>query len=256
MGRLRLRAQNGQPLVIGHRGASGERPENTLSAFERAADLGAPWVELDVQLTRDNQPVVIHDPTLDRTTSGRGRVRDHTLAEIEQLDAGSWFDPAYAGERIPTLSAVLAWARRRGVGVDVEIKNGPVFYNGIVEQVLTAIEATGTADQVLVTSFDHPAIAHLRQLDTTIATGLLYAARPLDPVGLAQAAGADVVLPQLAYVVAHDVQAVHAADLGYATWATSDPALLASLAARGVDAVATDHPTRGRSPSPTMVEPA
>ncbi|MBV9354252.1 MAG: glycerophosphodiester phosphodiesterase [Chloroflexi bacterium] len=256
MGRLRLRARNGQPLVIAHRGASGERPENTLAAFDRAADLGAPWVELDVQLTRDDQPVVVHDPTLDRTTDGRGRVRDHTFAELERLDAGRWFASAYAGERIPTLAAVLAWARRRGIRVDVEIKNGPIFYEGIVERVLATITATGTADQVLVTSFDHHAIAHLRQLDATIATGLLYAARPLDPVDLARRAGADVVLPQCAYVVADDIRAVHAANLGFATWATSDPALLARLANLGVDAVATDHPTRGQSASPTMVQPA
>jgi glycerophosphoryl diester phosphodiesterase len=256
MGRLRLRAENGQPLVIAHRGASGERPENTLSAFERAADRGAPWVELDVQLTRDDQLVVIHDPTLDRTTSGHGLVRDHTLAELDQLDAGGWFAPAYAGERIPTLAAVLAWARKRGTCVDVEIKNGPIFYDGIVERVLATIHATGTVDQALVTSFDHHAVAHLRQLNATIATGLLYAARPLDPVDLARRAGADVVLPQCAYVVADDVRAVHAADLGFATWATSDPALLARLAALGVDAVATDHPTRGQSASPTMVQPA
>jgi glycerophosphoryl diester phosphodiesterase len=256
MGRPRLRAENGQPLVIAHRGASAERPENTLSAFERAAELGAPWVELDVQLTRDDQLVVIHDSTLDRTTDGHGGVRDHTLAELERLDAGRWFAPACAGERIPTLAAVLAWARHRRIGVDIEIKNGPIFYDGIVEGVLATIKATGTTDQVLVTSFDHHAIAHLRQLDQAIATGLLYAARPLDPVDLAHRAGADVVLPECAYVVADDVRAVHAADLGFATWATSDPALLARLAELGVDAVATDHPTRGQSASPTMVQPA
>ncbi len=199
---------------------------------------------------------MIHDPTLDRTTSGHGRVRDHTLAELERLDAGRWFAPAYAGERIPTLAQVLEWARQRGIGVDIEIKNGPVFYDGIVERVLATIEATATRDQVLVTSFDHPAIAHLRQLDVTIATGLLYTARPLDPVDLARRAGVDVVLPQWAYVVAEDVRAVHAADLGFATWATSDPALLARLGNLGVDAVATDHPTRGQSASPTMVQPA
>src|SRR5919197_4354903 len=100
----------GRPLVVGHRGAMGYAPENTLASFELAVEQGADVVELDVHLSRDGQVVVIHDEQLDRTTDGRGLVGDRTLDELKRLDAGSWFDPRFAGQRIPTLHEVLAWA--------------------------------------------------------------------------------------------------------------------------------------------------
>jgi glycerophosphoryl diester phosphodiesterase len=232
----------GRPLVIGHRGARGYRPENTLVAFELAADQGATWVELDVHLARDRQLVVIHDFLLERTTDGHGFVQAHTLDELKRLDAGAWFGDGYAGARIPTLDEALAWASRRGVGIDIEIKSGPIVYAGIEDAVVAAVHAAGMAEQVLVTSFDHAAVARVRQLDPDLATGVLYSARPVEPWALAERAAAGVVLPQWPHVRAEDVRAVHARGLGYATWATSDPAVLRELVAAGVDGIVTDHP--------------
>src|SRR5262245_679720 len=94
-------------LVIAHRGASGTCPENTLAAFRRAVEVGADMIELDVQLTRDDAVVVMHDWTLDRTTDGSGAVGERALDELRPLDAGRWFAPEFAGERVPTLAAVL-----------------------------------------------------------------------------------------------------------------------------------------------------
>src|SRR3712207_1869075 len=122
------------PYVIGHRGAAGYAPENTMVSFERALALRADAIELDVHPTKDGSLVVIHDPTLDRTTSGHGPVVEHTLAEIRALDAGSWFHPSFKDERVPTLDEVLDWARRR-TPVVIEIKQGPVFYPGVEELV-------------------------------------------------------------------------------------------------------------------------
>src|SRR6185312_2950197 len=112
--RERLLAERGRVWVVGHRGAMGYCPENTLASFQRGLELGADWIELDVHLSRDGALIVIHDETLERTTDGHGLVRDHTLAELKQLDAGD-------GQRIPTLSEVLAWARQRDTIVDIEI---------------------------------------------------------------------------------------------------------------------------------------
>ena len=95
--------------VIAHRGASAERPENTMSSFRRAAELEADRIELDVQLTRDGQVVVFHDADLDRTTDGSGPLTEHTWDELSRLDAGSWMSPEFAGERIPRLVEVLEW---------------------------------------------------------------------------------------------------------------------------------------------------
>lgn len=108
--------------VIAHRGASDYAPENTLSAFALAEEMGADWFELDCRLTRDNEVVVMHDDTLDRTTSGSGYVREASLHEIKQLDAGSWFEPKWRGERVPTLEQALMQAKWK-IGVYVEIKS-------------------------------------------------------------------------------------------------------------------------------------
>ncbi len=110
------------PLVIGHRGAAAHAPENTLVGIRRAAELGAPWVELDAKLTADGRCIVFHDEKLDRTTDGRGRVAATTYEEISRLDAGSWFGPGFAGERVPRLEAALGQILELNLHADIEIK--------------------------------------------------------------------------------------------------------------------------------------
>src|ERR1700683_2808619 len=103
------------PGIIAHRGASGHAPENTMAAFQRAVELGAPFIETDLHLTRDGRFVAIHDKTLQRTTNGQGAVQEFTLAELRQLDAGKWFDRPFSGEHIPTLEEVLEFGRANDV---------------------------------------------------------------------------------------------------------------------------------------------
>lgn len=237
----RLRGRTA-PAIIGHRGATAYRPENTMAAFRRAVELGAAWVELDVHLTRDHELVVIHDARLERTTDGTGYVGHHTLADVRRLDAGSWFAPDFAGARVPTLAEVLEWARHQAITVDIEIKNGPCFYVGIEDAVVALVERSRMVEQVMVTSFDHRAAARVKALDGRIVMGLLYSARPADPVALARQLHADVLLPAWPYVVGEDVRAIHDAGLAVVTWTSSDPAVLKSLRAAGVDGVVTDHP--------------
>ena len=229
--------------VVGHRGAMGHCPENTPASFERGLELGADWIELDVHLSRDGALVVIHDETVDRTTDGHGAVRDHTLAELKALDAGGWFGPEYAGQRIPTLDEVLAWARRCNTIVDIEIKNAPVYYAGIEAAVVDAVRRHDMTEQVIVISFDHAAVKQVKALEPRVATGVLFAGRPVDGgLGMARQAQADAVLPHWAYVTETDVAAAHAAGLSVAPWASSDPDVLRQLIAAGVDAIGTNHP--------------
>jgi glycerophosphoryl diester phosphodiesterase len=217
------------PLVIGHRGAMGHCPENTLLSFERAAELGAEWVELDVHTSRDGTLMVIHDPTLERTTNGSGHVADHSLLELKSLDAGQ-------GQPIPTLDEVLLWARQRGIGVDIEVKQASP------EAIVEAVERAGMRDQVLISSFNHPLVRQVRMLQPRLRVGMLYAHRAIDPVAMAADAGAGWLLPHWSYVVPEDVQTIHAAGLEVWTWATSDPEVLRALIAAGVDGIATNHP--------------
>jgi glycerophosphoryl diester phosphodiesterase len=234
--RERLQNERGRVWVVGHRGAMGHCPENTMASFERGLELGADWIELDVHLSADGALVVIHDETLDRTTNGHGLVRNRTLAELKQLDAGQ-------GQAVPSLDEVLAWARERNTIVDIEIKNAPLYYEGIEEAVVSCANQHDMTDQVIVISFDHASVARVKQLEPRLATGVLYACRPTDAgVGLARAAGADAVLPNWAYVTAEDVATAHAAGLSVAPWTSSDPDVLRELIARGVDAIGTNHP--------------
>jgi glycerophosphoryl diester phosphodiesterase len=222
--------------VVGHRGAMGYCPENTMASFERGLELGADWIELDVHLSRDGALIVIHDETLDRTTNGHGLVREHTLAELKTLDVGD-------GQTIPTLNEVLAWASDHNTVVDIEIKNAPIYHDGIEHAVVDAVNTALMTDHVIVISFDHAAVKRVKTLDPGIATGVLYACRPLDGgVPLARAAGADAVLPHWAYVTADDVALAHQAGLSVAPWASSDPIVLRHLIDCGVDAIGTNHP--------------
>jgi len=233
------------PWVIGHRGASGYAPENTMASFERALALGADAIELDIHPTRDGELVVIHDLELARTTSGRGRVSDHPLAEIRALDAGSWFGPSFAGERVPTLRQVLEWARGR-VKVVIEIKQGPVFHPQIPALLLEVLDRAAMRADVLVISFDHFSVKEMGALAPDVTTGVLYAARPVDAPAMARAAGALVLMPHWAMVERDDVLRAHAASLLIAPWGgpEQDYARLLSL---GVDAVGADFPDRPRA---------
>ena len=113
------------PFVIGHRGAAGHAPENTVAAFEKAAALGARWIEFDVRLTRDGLPIIFHDETLDRTTDGRGKISDMDWEDIQEVDAGQWFAPEFKGERIPTLLDAITALQSLNLGANVEIKSTP-----------------------------------------------------------------------------------------------------------------------------------
>ena len=147
-----------RPWVVAHRGYSGRFPENTTSAFEAAIGSGADMIELDVCMTKDRVPVVIHDKTLERTTDGHGVVSEFTLSELKKLDAGSWFSPEFKGESIPTLEEIFLQIRGK-ISVNIEIK--PESYestdpaDAIEKQICKMVEKYGMTDSVLISSFEH-----------------------------------------------------------------------------------------------------
>jgi glycerophosphoryl diester phosphodiesterase len=173
------------PLVIAHRGASAFAPENTLAAFRLARRQGAPMVELDVHQTKDRRLVVIHDPTLTRTTGRRSAVASWTLAQLAAFDAGSWFDPRFATERIPTLAAVLAALGPR-MAVNIELKGGRRPYAGLEARVIALLRQMGWTRRALISSFHATRLARIRRLHPTIAIGILVHPWSL-PVALARA---------------------------------------------------------------------
>jgi glycerophosphoryl diester phosphodiesterase len=137
---------------IAHRGCSSAAPENTMAAFQKAIELGVEGIELDVHQSKDGELVVIHDATLSRTTSGRGYVNDLNWSELQQLDAGSWFEVEYASERLPKLEDVLNLLKGRST-VFIEIKQGRKPYPGIEERVMACIEKLNMQQHVFIHSF-------------------------------------------------------------------------------------------------------
>jgi len=228
------------PVVIAHRGASGSCPENTLAAFRRAAALGAPMVELDVQLTRDGEVVVIHDVTLERTTDGHGRVCDRTLAEIARLDAGGWFGPAFRGERVPTLAQVLAAV---AVAVNVELK--PHGEEGLEQRGLDVVEAAGALGRVVFSSFDPTSLVRLRQASAAAEIAVLVGDGPLpEALRLAERVAARALHLRNDRVTPPALAMIAPAGLPVRAWTVNDAAEFHRLAIAGVIGVFTDHPER------------
>lgn len=185
-------------IVVGHRGAPNQAPENTLASFEAAIAIGVDAIELDVHHSRDGHLVVIHDATLERTTDGHGPVHERTLAELKALDAGGWFDPRFASERIPTFDEALGCIGRR-TGLQVEIKGRS---DGLVEATLASLAARDLLDTVMITSFQLDRLPRVRALAPGVVIGALIQERQPDGRRLSaseaaaatRAAEADVML--------------------------------------------------------------
>jgi len=175
-------------LVIAHRGSSGHAPENTLAAFRKAVAQGAAFIETDLQLSRDARFVAIHDATVDRTTGGHGDVHGLTLAELRQLDAGSWFGSEFAGERIPTLEEILDFAKKHDAVFYLELK--PTGSWGGEHALISALRESGEIPRTVVISFDAGILDALRKIEPTLMTGLLYDGQIEKPVDRAVEIGA------------------------------------------------------------------
>jgi glycerophosphoryl diester phosphodiesterase len=229
-----------RPLVIAHRGASGTRPENTLAAFRRAVELGADMIELDVQLTRDGEPVVIHDTTLERTTDGAGCVKDRTLAELRALDAGAWFGPAFAGERVPPLAEVLAAVP---LAINVELKPGGD--DGLEARTLAVVEAAGALGRIVFSSFEMAALERLRALSPGATLAILWETAAIaEALRCAKRVAARALHLRKNAVRDAVVASAVGAGLQVRVWTVNDPGELAGLAAIGVHAIFTDYPER------------
>lgn len=246
MNAVRMRREPGSPtLLIAHRGLSSRAPENTLAAFARAIDAGADMLELDVHLTLDERVAVIHDRTLQRTTTGNGAVRSYSSHEISQFDAGSWFDPRFASERVPMLEDVLALARGR-CQVNVELKHH--FFHreppGLFERlVLDVVRRSEMLDQTLLSSFDRQIVRTVRTLEPAATTGILYHwQRDLfgRPSEIAATCGASAFICSVSQLSAATLQDARAAGLAVAVYTVNDPSEALRLSALGIDAIISD----------------
>ena len=165
--------------VFAHRGASGYAPENTLEAFSQAMEQGADGIELDVQFTKDKKIVVLHDETIDRTSDHKGYVRDYTLEELKKMSFHNHMEK-YRGIRIPSLKEVLDLVRPGKMKINIELKTGIFWYEGIEEAVTELVEREGFADRVIYSSFNHYSIQKIRELAPKAQTAWLFSDVILD----------------------------------------------------------------------------
>ena len=235
---------SGPVLNIAHRGASAAAPANTLAAFEKAIELGADAVELDVQLSNDGVPVVIHDFAVDTTTDGSGQVADLTLAQLKQLDAGSTFDPAFAGERIPTLEEVLQYVGNRLL-LNIELKTTSLRDNGLEHAAIAQVEQHGLGNRVLLSSFNPFSLRRAKRIAPHIPVGLLYAPHlslPLRRAWLAFLATHEARHPQHTMVDAQYIAWARRRGYRVNVWTVDDPGEMVRLIDLGVDGIITNVP--------------
>lgn len=236
-------------LVVAHRGASATEPENTLAAFDAALAVGADAVELDVRLTSDGVPVVLHDPDVSAATDGSGLVHEMTLVEVKRLDASGGRG---ARQEVPTLAEALETIGERG-GVDLEIKNlpgEPAFdspHEAVLRAALKALEASAFRGPVLMTSFNWLTIELSKQLAPEIPTGFLTIAAIDANAALVYARrnGHDFVLPQTPALLDAGEELVaeaHRDGVRVGTWVADDEPVLETLFSWGVDAIACNDP--------------
>jgi glycerophosphoryl diester phosphodiesterase len=228
------------PLVIAHRGASAAAPENTIAAFERALTDGADAIQLDVHLSRDDHPVVIHDPTLERTTNGSGPVRGHTMRELKRLDAGAWRGAAFAGQRLQTLQEVLERFRGR-TRFWIELKGGPDLYPDVEERIVGLLEVYDVIDGALVQTFDPAALARLRAFSRELSLGAVLARSPLD-VERDVPPAANAVCPSAEILGVPEREAIRRLGRQCHVWTVNEPALMDRLVDWSVDGIITDRP--------------
>ncbi|MER6528039.1 glycerophosphodiester phosphodiesterase family protein [Streptomyces sp. NPDC001508] len=233
----------GSPLtVIAHRGASSAAPENTLVSDEIARRGGAEYIENDVQPSKDGVPYVLHDGTVDRTTDGTGGIRDLTSAQLDALDAGSWFAPAYKGTRIPTLAAQLADLKSRGGDLLLEIKGAHT--RDEVATIVRTIRDHGMTGRVFVQSFEVSALRYTHELAPELPLGLLRDSLDADPVAVAEELHLSAYNPSDGALSKKPgvVRDLHAAGVAVNVWTVDSAARWQALEAAGVDGIITNRP--------------
>jgi glycerophosphoryl diester phosphodiesterase len=227
----------GAVQVFAHRGGR----KWAMAAFAKSVQAGVDGIELDIHRCKTGELVVIHDDTLERTSNGKGAVKDKTLAELRALDAGSWYGTEFKGERIPTLSEVLNLLNGKVV-LNIEIKNLPTDYPGIEDELIKQLESYNYKDKIIISSFDHQVLRRLHDKAPQYRLAMLDGANLVDIGQYAQKVGARDWNPHSDCMRADTVANAHGANLKIFTWTVNDPTEWQRVATLGTDGIITDDP--------------
>ena len=221
--------------VFAHRGYSGKYPENTMQAFQGAFAAGADGIELDVQLSRDGQLVIIHDETLDRTTTGKGYVKDYTLSELKQLDA--------SGQQIPDFEEYCKWVKDTPLVTNVELKTSIVYYEEIEEKTAEMVKAFHLEDRVIFSSFNHLSVVRMKQLLPECPVGALVEHDDLQNAGYyCSKFGFEYYHPDGSLFTKENADNCREHGVGVNVWTVNDLKMFENMADWGVDGIITNYP--------------
>ena len=239
------RAPSVERAIIAHRGLPSAAPENTMASFRAAVDAGARWIEADVDLLGDGTAVILHDTLLDRTTDASGSMYDLRREDLERIDAGSWYDERFAGERIPTLDEVVAFLNTSRVNANIELKaneQGAARTVALIDTVVEALARLDAEREIIVSSFSQPLLMTLHQRHPELAIGVLCETATLgeDWRSVLELCGASFVHPQDAGLTADRVRAFIAAGYGVNVWTINDEKRAGRLFDWGCTGVFTD----------------
>lgn len=229
--------------IYAHRGFSEKYPENTMLAFEKAAETGCDGIELDVQLTRDGKLVVIHDETIDRTTDGTGLVRNYTYKELCRFNAGFVKENAFGFHATPLFEDYCAWASGQKLITNIEIKSNVFYYENIEARTIEAIHRYGLENRVIISAFNHMSLVRVRQLAPEIKTGALVSRAVLGNIGYYCASfRIPYYHPNIRILTAEAVRECRDCGIEVNAWTVNDLESLEKMREWGCDGIITNNP--------------
>ena len=224
-------------ITYAHRGFSGEYPENTMLAFQKAHEIGCGGIELDVHLSKDGHLVIIHDEQVDRTTDRTGYVKDYTLSELESMNAGS--ENSFEG--IPSFEKYCIWVQHLDLITNIEIKTNRHYYPGIEEKVVQMVHAYNLENNILISSFNHASLWKIKTLESNFPCAMLVNSKGIGNAGAyAKAMGMDFYHPDGSTLTEEVVKECHAQGIRVNVWTVDDMALLKRVIRWGVDGIITN----------------
>lgn len=244
---------NTKIAIIAHRGASGSAPENTIAAIQLALKMEADMIEIDVHLSKDGIPVIIHDETLNRTTNGKGEVKNFNVEDLKKLDAGKWFSDKYIGEKIPTLEEVITLIKGKCILL-IEIKHGSSIYPNIEKTVLEIIHDKKAEKECIIQSFECEVLDNLRKLNCPVEIQKLVTGNvPFLPLhidsklkfgSIYQYQKVSAINPNFKFVNTNAVNKIHASGKKIFTWTVNEEQEMKRMIEYGVDGIITNFPEK------------
>ncbi|WP_326497923.1 glycerophosphodiester phosphodiesterase [Clostridium sp. ZS2-4] len=228
-----------------HRGASAYYPENTMLAFEKALELGATGIETDVQMTKDGVLILMHDELVNRTTTGRGFIKNYTYKEIRKLDAGSWFRGDFKNIKVPSLDELMDLLMDKNIQLNIELKNNIILYEELEEKVIQKIYKYNMQNKVIISSFNHYALEKCKEISPEIKIGLLYIAGLYEPEKYAKRLGAEALHPYF-YAVNNDeiIKNIKKTGLMLNPYTVDEESYMKFFVDHGVDGIITNYPDK------------